>query len=228
MQNKPSMIKSSRTDVAFSSLKSALISGKYAPGMRLRIDTLSKEFDISVGAIREGLSRLTAEGLVVAQPQRGFIVAPISKKDLLHLTEARVELENQCLSLSIQNGNFDWEGRVLAINHQLKAMSNHYIETGTNFPEKWHDMHKEFHDVLTSACPNQWFLRLRQGLFNQSERYRRIYIPGKGTARDVNNEHQDIVDATLAKDITQAKKLIAAHLWRTTDLILDADLPFID
>ena len=32
-----------------------------------------------LGAVREALSRLTSEGLLVAEPQRGFGVAPISQ-----------------------------------------------------------------------------------------------------------------------------------------------------
>ena len=63
----------SRTERTFAALRQALISGEFLPGIRLRIDQLGKQFDASTGAVRESLSRLTAEGLVVAEPQKGFV-----------------------------------------------------------------------------------------------------------------------------------------------------------
>ena len=112
----------SRTEQTFTALREALIAGEFLPGARLRIDQLGKQFDASIGAIREALSRLTAEGLVVAVPQKGFMVAPVSRKDLSDLTEVRVDMENRCLIASIRHGTLEWEGRVIALQHQLRAL----------------------------------------------------------------------------------------------------------
>ena len=49
-------------------------------------------------------SRLSAEGLVVAEPQRGFKVAPVSLEDLADLTKARIEIETLCITNSIEAG----------------------------------------------------------------------------------------------------------------------------
>src|SRR5271157_1164652 len=49
------------------------------------------------GAVREALSRLSAEGLVIAESQKGYRVAPLSADELLDLTEARVEIERIAL-----------------------------------------------------------------------------------------------------------------------------------
>ena len=61
----------------------------------------------------EALSRLAAEGFVLAESQRGFRVAPVSRDDLFDLAERRIELETNVLARSIERGGhkctgFEW------------------------------------------------------------------------------------------------------------------------
>lgn len=57
------------------------------------------------GAVREALSRLSSECLVIAEPQRGFRAAPISEEDLVQLLEARKEIERLCLHRAMGCGD---------------------------------------------------------------------------------------------------------------------------
>jgi|HubBroStandDraft_1064217.scaffolds.fasta_scaffold238151_1 DNA-binding GntR family transcriptional regulator len=52
------------------------------PSSKLRTLELSKRFAVSLSAVREALARLSADGLAVADPQRGLTAAPISAADL--------------------------------------------------------------------------------------------------------------------------------------------------
>src|SRR5882757_7754439 len=89
------------TQGAYEALRADLLACRIAPGSRLKIQDLCRQHAVSLGAIREALSRLTSEGLVVAEPQRGFRVAPISAEELKDLYLARIELEGLCLKRSI-------------------------------------------------------------------------------------------------------------------------------
>ncbi len=66
------------TEQIYQHLKADLISCKLRPGQRLRTNEISEQFKVSLSGVREALSRLSAEGLVDADPQRGFRAAPIS------------------------------------------------------------------------------------------------------------------------------------------------------
>src|SRR5258708_6046153 len=57
-------LKTSKTSETYKSLKSDLLNGHFAPGVQMRIDAISKSLDVSVGAVREALSRLTSDGIV--------------------------------------------------------------------------------------------------------------------------------------------------------------------
>lgn len=218
----------SRTAQSYDELRDAIVEAHYPPGEKLRIDHLSREHGVSSGAIREALSRLTAEGLVVAEPQKGFVVAPISRRDLLELTDVRVDVEGKCLTESIRKGDLDWEGRVLSAHHKLSSLGDAYKNIGSMEARRWHKLHEDFHDQLASACANQWWLRLRRQLYIQSERYRRLSGPADETDRDIVAEHALIADTALARDADRALRHMKDHLNRTTEILLTSRIPFAD
>ena len=63
---------------------------------RLRVD-----YATSVSTLREILNRLASEGLVAAEGQKGFEVAPVSVADLREVAEMRLFLEHHALELSL-------------------------------------------------------------------------------------------------------------------------------
>src|SRR5580704_6681604 len=107
------------TQGAYEGLRADLLACRILPGKKLKIQELCTRFSVSLGAIREALSRLTSEGLVVAEPQRGFRAAPISPEDLSDLTRVRIEIEALCLRRAIAQGDVDWEARLVAAFHRL-------------------------------------------------------------------------------------------------------------
>jgi DNA-binding GntR family transcriptional regulator len=209
-------------------LRSAIIEARHAPGERLRIDQLGKELDASTGAVREALSRLTAEGLVIAEPQRGFVVAPISRKDLEDLTEVRIEIECRCLVETIARGDLAWEGRLLSLQHQLRALEPAIKVEDHPEAARFHTLHHAFHAELTALCTNTWWLRLRRQLFLQSERYRRLSGPFDEQGRDISAEHDAIARAAIARHADEASQALGDHLRRTTEILLTSRIPFSD
>ena len=219
------MASASRTTQTYEALKQELLDGVHPPGTKLLIDQLSERFSVSLGAVREALSRLTSDRLVVAEPQRGFSVAPISAGDLIDLTQVRIDIETRCLRSSILRGNLEWEGRLLDTWHQLSRTPP--LSSGTFNPE-WTRLHSRFHDDLIAACDSVWWLRLRDQLFLQAERYRRMLLPYTRVERSVDEEHQEILDLALARNAERACEALAAHLQRTADILLASDAPFTD
>ncbi|MEM8842264.1 MAG: GntR family transcriptional regulator [Pseudomonadota bacterium] len=219
------MAAESQTTQTYEALKSELLDGQFQPGSKLKIDQIRERCNASPGAVREALSRLTSDGLVVSLPQRGFIVAPISSEDLVDLTAVRIEIETNCLRSAIEHGDLAWEGRIQAAWHQLKHTPL-LSEDGQTFNRDWTEAHGLFHDTLIDACTSKWWLKLREQMFIQAERYRRILVSlAKRRHRDVDSEHEGIVTATLARDANLACERLEAHLQRTMDHLLDAATP---
>ncbi len=211
-----------RTQGAYEALRAELLSCRILPGRRLKIQELCTRFSVSLGAIREALSRLTSEGLVVAEPQRGFRAAPISAADLEDLTLARVEIETLCLRRAITVGDVNWEAGLVAASHRLSRTPERVEDDPARSNDDWAEAHAAFHLALVAGCDSPWLLRLRSQLYDQSERYRRLSVPLARTTRNVGDEHQSILQATLARDADRAATLLAAHLQATTKILLSA------
>ncbi|MDR3439576.1 FCD domain-containing protein [Telmatospirillum sp.] len=218
-QSRPTAV-ASRTQTAYEQLRHDLIAGRLLPGDRLKINELSLSLGVSLGAVREALSRLTSEELVVAEPQRGFRVAGVSIADLRDLTMVRVEIEGMCLRRSIACGDVAWESLVVAAFHALSRTAE--SDGGNGGPgENWLQAHAAFHRALVSACGSAWLLRLQGLLYAQSERYRCLSLAGGGSGRDAQAEHQEIVEAVLTRSADRAAALLKAH-FETTSRILES------
>lgn len=218
----------SMTARTYKKLREAIIVARFRPGEKLRIDSLKEEFEASLGAVREALSALASEGLVNAEPQRGFTVSLVSRQDLIDLTEARVTIELICLRSSIEHGDLDWEGRVISGAHQLLKLSASGCEPGSKEFEKWYHYHDRFHEDITSACTNMWWLKLRHQLYLRSERYRRLAGPGWRIDRDISREHSDIAEEVVARNADRACALLERHLLHTKDILLGSPMVFLD
>src|SRR6185369_6643691 len=117
-----------RTDILF---------GKLIPNEKLKLDRLRRDYGVSVGTLRELLSRLSTEGLVVAEGQRGFQVAAVSADNLREIAALRLLLESHALTLSFAAGDMDWEGRVVAAYHKLSAIEKRLLVGDRADPETW-------------------------------------------------------------------------------------------
>ena len=90
-------------------LRDDILSGQLRPGERLRTKGLQERYGLGLSPLRESLQRLSAEGLVIMDEQRGFSVAAVSLAELKDLTLARSSLESVMLHMAMAQGDEDWE-----------------------------------------------------------------------------------------------------------------------
>ena len=208
----------SQTSHAYETIRADIIAGVHAPGKKLKIQELAIELIVAPGAVREALSRLVPEQLVISRDQRGFIVAPLSISDLLDLTELRCELEAIALRKSLERGDLDWEVRLISASHRLRSLPYPLLGAG-NSVRDWLAYHAEYHSALISACGSPRLLALHAQLYEQSERYR-IMSAQVDTGRDVAAEHDRIEKLALARDADGLVREMTGHIRKTTELIV--------
>jgi DNA-binding GntR family transcriptional regulator len=206
----------SRTVSAYKHIRSDILAGRLEPDRKLRIHELAENLGISPSVVREALSKLSAESLVVAEPQRGFRVAPINAADVKDLTAIRIDIELKCLQRAMSEGDVGWESAIVAANHALSRTSHDINDVS----DEWTSAHAKFHYALVAACGSPWLLRIREQLFLQGERYRRINIRMSGDDRDLRDEHTRLAEAVLSGDVALATERMTEHLRLTETLTL--------
>lgn len=212
----------SQTSAAYARLREDILAGLLRAGERLKINELASALEVSPGAIREALSRLVPEQLVISRDHRGFLVAPLSTEDLEDLTDLRCEIDAMALRRSVLHGEDAWEGSVLAAAHRLRK-TKILSPVDRLLNRDWVERHQAFHFSLVSACGSPRLLQLHAQLYEQSERYRGLSFHTDGK-RDRQGEHQALAKAALARDADLLVELMSRHYRETTRRIVQAVL----
>jgi len=225
-----------RAEAAYARLRGEILSGRLAPGSRLRAGVLNETYGLGLTPIREACARLAAEHLVAAEGQRGFAVAPVSVAELGDLIELRRQLETTALTRAIAQGDDAWEEGMVAAFHALTKVRVPRAGDGAAETADWEAAHHRFHAALIGPGRSPWLLRVREQLDAQMERYRRLLMfqtPGatNSLAAEIlaehasllaealgSAEHEAILRAALDRDVARAESLMSAHLRRTAGL----------
>ncbi len=200
-----------------------ILRGTLKPGSKLRFAELTIVYEAGISTLREALTRLMADRLVIAEGQRGFRVAPISLAEMWDITRLRAEIESVALKESISAGGDAWEAEIVSCLHRLLKLEGRDSETPLLLTEEGAHLHKLFHMALLNASPSAWRLRVVDILYDQSERYRRLQTSYLSGMLNSSKEHKQIADAVIARNTVRAIALLRQHLEKTAHLLAAID-----
>ena len=187
-------------------IRSDIIFGALPPGQKLRLEKVSESYGTSISTLRELLNRMCAEGLIVAEGQRGFEVAPVSIQNLRELAQLRILLEHHAMTESFRSGDMEWEGRVVSAHHKLAATERAILSEGDD-PELRKRYDSEFHQALISSCGSRELMQTHAVVFDKYFRYALQY---RGSATVA--QHRALLDCALKRDAEEAKKILTDHI----------------
>ncbi|AZO48796.1 MAG: FCD domain-containing protein [Mesorhizobium sp.] len=196
-----------------SRLREAIISGELQAGSKINLDKARKTFNVSLSPLREGLARLISDGLVEFEDNRGYRVSSISLANLEEITVLREELEVFALRESMRIGDVEWEGNVMRALHRLNRTERDAARPETL--ERWEEFHREFHLTLISGCGKPILLHFCSLLLNLNDRYRRVFLTRTSGDRNVSQEHSEIAQGAVARDLDYACDMLRQHIHRT-------------
>ena len=64
-------------------LRALIMSGRLRPGERVRLEEVAEQLGVSITPVREALLTLRGEDMVELEPRKGYVVAPLSKQDIV-------------------------------------------------------------------------------------------------------------------------------------------------
>lgn len=208
-----------RASAAYEQLRSDIVHGELEPDSKLRVEAMSSRYGVGASSIREALSRLSSEGLVVRTDLRGFSVAPLNWDELPILTRNRVQIEGIALRESIENRNQEMEDQLVLLVHRLsrtpRSLSTDHFVTNP----AWESLHLEFHRALLSRCPSRWLRTFCDNLADEAYRFRQLAAGKTFTSRNEHAEHVAIFEATIEGRADDAVRLLAEHFTRTATVV---------
>ena len=192
-----------RLDI-FKMLRQDILSCRIAPGVELREAELAERFNVSKSPVRDALSRLVQEGLVIVMPRQGYRVAPVSVKDVRDMFEYRAILEGACARL----------GAEAADDEALRALDRFRSYNVTAHPEGFAAYNREFHRAVAGLCGNARLIQSLAGLIDQMDRVVTMSVNGMRGHDPVRLvlQHGDIIDALQRRDGRRAAALMTRHV----------------
>jgi DNA-binding GntR family transcriptional regulator len=197
-------------ETAYARIRSDIVFGRIPPGQKLRLETMREVYGVGIGTLREILSRLSGEGLVVAEGQRGFEAPAVTVSELRELAELRLLIEERALADSFDAGDVEWEGRVVAAHHKLEVIEGRMIEGRREEAPAWKRYDWEFHQALVSASGSRTLLHAHANVFDRYLRYLMVAACFRGEV--AAQEHRRLRDSALARDAETACCVLREHV----------------
>lgn len=207
----------------YQQIKRDIIFGELAPATKLKLNALKARYHASLTTLRETLNRLSSEGFVRAEQQRGFFVSPVSARDLCEITELRVLLECSAVQTSVRRGDTDWEGDLVAAHHKLSLMEQQLLRGDESQKQQWKRYDWQFHLALIQACDSRNLLDLHAVIYDKYLRYQMLVLTYRGA--EAVDEHKAIFNAALARDAEKTSALLESHIRRGLSHTIDAMSP---
>ena len=201
-------------DVVVESIRQAIISGQFPPGMRLMELQLAEEMGVSRTPVREAIRKMELEGLVVMIPRRGAYVADISIKDINGVYEVRTALD--VLSAGLAAERID-KSEIQEMR-ELLAEEAALVEA-RDYP-KIIDNDTAFHDVIYRASGNTRCMNIISNLREQITAIRGRSMPYPGRVEIMLKEHRAIFDAIAAGKVEKAQEAVRTHMENAEQTLL--------
>jgi DNA-binding GntR family transcriptional regulator len=191
---------------AYELLQAAIVAGKLQPNERLVETDLIRMLPASRSAVRTALVRLTQEGLVEHEPNRGAKVRLIDEHEAAEILESRMVLEGLAARYAARNATRKDVTELRAILKQMRALLDAGDLLGAS------GLNARLHARLLEIAQHGTVSRLVATLSSQLVRfqYRTILAPGR--AEQSHAEHGAIVDAVADGDPDAAEQAVRAHL----------------
>ncbi|RTZ43372.1 GntR family transcriptional regulator [Candidimonas sp. SYP-B2681] len=188
----------------FTALRNMAISYQMKPGERLNELELAAQFGVSRTPVREALTRLASEGLLM-ESTRGYVRKPLDIQEMADLYEARMAIERECLRLAFERAS---EQQLQDISEFLTASM---ATPATASSEKLVELDEGFHLRIADMARNA---ELKRMLISLNERLRFIrWIDMENVGREsTQQEHSQIVDALIKRDQESAQAVLTQHI----------------
>ncbi|WP_213979694.1 GntR family transcriptional regulator [Sphingomonas sp. dw_22] len=198
------------SDQLVSLVRDRILSGKVLPNSPIRQDALAGELGISKIPLREALARLEEEGLVQSQANRGFFVRELSAAEAEEVYALRLKLEPDAITMAAEHAT--------AADHQAATdtLATLYQVTDAG-GEGVGAFNRAFHLALLRPSGQVITVNFLERLHVLSERYVRKHLEPMGRDERANEEHRQMLDAWLNKDLGTLHDLTAAHIQKTLD-----------
>jgi len=201
-------------DQAYQAILTDILTLKLDPGSQIAQSQLMENYDFGVTPVQEALKRLEAEGFVRTIPRFGYIVTPVTIKDVEDIYEMRTILERAGIRLAIQR----------ATDFQIKQLEKFadmtYVYKDTESYQRFLEQNNAFHYSITVAGGNRKLAETLLNLLNQMIRIFNLGLDLRDSAEEMRTEHVALIKAIQSRDSSLAERIVVDQINRSRQRVV--------
>ena len=189
-------------------IRNDILSGRLAPGSRIRQEELAQQYDVSRIPVREALRQLESDGLVTLRANSGAWVANLNAEEFIEIYKIRERLEPLALRESVP---YLKDEQIARLDELQVAMSE------STHVEDFLQMDREFHLLTYSGARMSNLNDMIDRFWNTTQHYRRMFTENASPERRwiIHAEHRLLVEALRRRDEDEAERVLFGHIRRT-------------
>jgi DNA-binding GntR family transcriptional regulator len=206
------------TDRAYERIRHDIISCAIAPGTEISEAQLCAQYKLGKAPVRMALHRLAHDGLVRAIPRRGYMVAPVTVRDIHDVFELRLMLEPAAARMAA--------GKVDA--HRLQALDEicraGYQPGDLKSTSRFLEANKAFHVAIAQGTGNVRLAGAIEQLLDEMTRLLQLGLGLRNRSQEMQQEHRSLVKALSRGDGDTAERICREQIEAARNMVLSAIL----
>jgi DNA-binding GntR family transcriptional regulator len=199
--------------VPYERIKNAIITGEFVPGQPVIESELAEWCAVSRTPIREALTRLKQDGLLI-RTDRGLVVRERSPEEILDIYETRILLEAAAARAAAAC-------RSLLDVVQIRLGAHEFANIDPANERAMAEANRGFHRAIWKASHNESLTDVLDRLGSHLSRYPMATLSRPGRWAEANAEHMAILAAIENQEVQLAHDLSAKHFTRARDIRLE-------
>ena len=183
-----------------------IAAGELEPGVRLDEAGLAARFDASRTPVREALTRLTAQGILVQGTRRGVFVAQYDREELAQIFEAMHEIEAACARIASQRLTF------LTRTDIETAQQNCVAAAEAGDRAAYLRANEALHMAIYKATGNPYMAEIASEFRRRTGPFRAKKFQTKEDLVASAQSHEDLIDGIFSEDSTAASNGMRSHM----------------
>ncbi|MER9918839.1 MULTISPECIES: GntR family transcriptional regulator [unclassified Mesorhizobium] len=205
-----------RSEEAYEQLKSDIVACVLQPGESLTEKQIGDRYQIRKATIRSALARLTQEGLIKSEPRRGYVIAPLSLRDVNEIFDLRSLIEPEVFRVAAANlTERGLDDIRLAAQKVLKpeTLRSHVAFLAAD---------RAFRLALAELSGNLRLVRLLDQTLDQSERVLHLGFKSRDFTQAIIGQQKELVLACELAEVSAIAKLARSQCLSLKKQVLEA------
>jgi DNA-binding GntR family transcriptional regulator len=201
---------------AYLYIKEDIVNCTLGPGQFIAQINLAEKYKVGLTPVREALRQLVTEGFVQPVPRLGYIVSPVTPRDVEEIYEMRLILETASVRLAANRGI------EIDLRNLLESSNFTYTYKDRQSYSSFLEKNKEFHVRIASITKNS---RLVQQISKTMDELTRVFHMGldiRDSAEEIRDDHIELAESLVQRDSNLAERLIRSEILLSRERVIEA------